>query len=610
MAKKDKVQKGKVKESSHRSKLRKERENRLRSKQKQSQKKRMNEELTNMVKVENIDELDYASKNKIIVQLQHLILSFPNENYDKIEMLLTFLQDNNVKIIMKTMKLLKDLFKDILPSYKLRLDSNENPQKSKMLSRDVDNMQNYEKAILRHYEKFVSHLEILTKTFSNMKKSNKDSIVKMNEYTVKTLSELFEKFYYFNNAENLYRILIEKLSSTNENIRTFSFNSLNTVLSVPDNTTPTLVLKLAIVKLISHVIFIKPHDKFSPNVLDLFSSHKIEFPDLNQIKEKYNLNDIKFGVKSKEELKSKHESKMAKKQLKSLMQEKDKIVKNLKKEMGEYENIQNPRVIYHINLKILKKILLVFFDILKHRKDSPLIRSVLGGIGTLCENINIEILIDLQKNLYGYVNYILLKQNDPNKKIFAITALKASLHITEKLTKEIMSIEDSNLINSTYLFISKIVEKDNMKNINKDELYCVMELMETILLKTRQYSIDCVAAFAKRMTIFINNLNQNNFVAAFLVLLKRIFKKYPQINGMLELDDDFFDYSMVSDPSVSNAKQSNVFNEITQIINKFGKDSKDPQSKLIKQLCEYILKSGKSNPTLDSLSFYELLVSK
>ena len=103
MAKKDKAIKGKFKESSHRSKLRKEREDRLRNKQKQSQKKRMNEDLTSMIKAENIDDLDFGSKKKIIIQLQNLIISFPNENYDKIEMLLTFSQDKNVKIIMKTM---------------------------------------------------------------------------------------------------------------------------------------------------------------------------------------------------------------------------------------------------------------------------------------------------------------------------------------------------------------------------------------------------------------------------------------------------------------------------------------------------------------------------
>jgi hypothetical protein len=608
MAKKDKQIKGKFKQSSHRSKLRKEREDRLRSKQKQSQKKRINEELIDMVKAENIDELDYKSKKKIVFQLKNLIISFPNENYDKIEMLLTFLQDKNVKIILTTMKLLKDLFVDILPSYKIRIDDAENLQKSKMLSKEIDSLQHYEKALLKYYEKFIHILDVFTKTFSNVKKSNKESITKMNEYTVKTLAVLFQKFYYFNNSENLYRILIEKLSDSNENVRLLSFNSLYMVLSLQDNQSQTLELKLAMIKLISHIVYIKPHEKFSPNILDLFSAHRIEFPDLTQRDEKYNLNDIKFGVKSNEELMSKHESKKAKKQLKSLMQEKERIVKNLKKEMNEYDNVISPKMIFNMNLKILKKILLIFFHILKYKRESPLIRSVFSGIGALCENINVEILIDLQKNIYEYVNYILLKQNDENKKVFAITALKASLTITEKLTKEILSIEDSNLINSTYLFISKIVEKENMNKMTKDDLFCIVELIDTILLKNRQFSFDTTAAFIKRISIFANKLN-TNFIPAFLLVIKRIFQKYPQLNSMLEKDDDYFDYGIISDPSISNAKQSNIHNEITQILNKIGKDTKDAKSKLIRQLCEYILKNGRSNAILDSMSFYDSLIS-
>ena len=76
----------------------------------------------------------------------------------------------------------------------------------------------------------------------------------------------------------------------------------------------------------SHIIFIKPHEKFSQNVLDLFSSHKIEFPDMTR-EDKFNLSDIKYGVKSDKEYNSKQESKMAKKELKNLRQEKENIVK-------------------------------------------------------------------------------------------------------------------------------------------------------------------------------------------------------------------------------------------------------------------------------------------
>ena len=55
----------KKKQSAHRSKLRQERELVLRSKLKQKQKKKFNEELFDIVKSENIDQLDFPEKKKL-----------------------------------------------------------------------------------------------------------------------------------------------------------------------------------------------------------------------------------------------------------------------------------------------------------------------------------------------------------------------------------------------------------------------------------------------------------------------------------------------------------------------------------------------------------------
>ena len=78
-----------------------------------------------------------------------------------------------------------------------------------------------------------------------------------------------------------------------------------------------------------------------------------------------------------------------------------------------------------MNLKILKKILLVYFDILKNKQESPLLISVLNGIGKLCENINVEILIDLQKNIFNLINNLI----NNNKIEIALYALKANYNI-------------------------------------------------------------------------------------------------------------------------------------------------------------------------------------
>lgn len=608
MAKKLQIKK---KEAGRRSKLKEDRENRLRSKLKKTQKKKLNDELFTIVTLQNIDQLDKASKKKTMMELYKLISSFPEENHGKIELLLIFLQDNDIKIILKSLKMITHLFLDILPSYKIWEDDNSSTKKSK----EVDSLQSFEKSLLKYYQKFIKMLDILSRNFH----VKSDATKNLQMLTIQAVSKLFEKFFHFNYSELLYKILIERLTDHSPEIKQKSFMSLYKVLSIKDNNSHFLELKLKIIKLISHAIFIKPHSKFNDDVLDLFTAHKIEFPDFSEYnQEKFDMKGIKDGKRgavydTDEKHKTKQESRLEKKDKKQLMKDKDKIIKTMKREMQEFQNVENPKAIYYINLKILKKILLVFLDILKYKKESNLIRSVLSGIGIMCECINIEILIDLQKCIYDYINWVLNDKNNP-KKIFTISALKANLNITEKLTKDIISIEDTNLINSTYLFLSSMTEESISGKLTKDDLFNLFELIDFLVLKNRQYSLDVVASFLKRIALYTVTLCDVNkeIVAAFLLFIKRIIQKYPNLNTMLDQEDsniDMFNYKIKNDPTLCNGKQSSIVQELKQIRTKIQKQAiKEINDKVVLKILDYVLNNEKNNSQFSSLSFYDLLV--
>ena len=126
-----------------------------------------------------------------------------------------------------------------------------------------------------------------------------------------------------------------------------------------------------------------------------------------------------------------------------------------------------------------------------------------------------------------------------------------------------------------------------------------------ILLKNRMYSLDTSAAFVKRLSLLCKNINNENYIIAFLLLIKRILSKYPSLNFLVdanESDFDNFDYKNNLEPSLCNGKLTNILEELNCVLNKFH------QNKNIKKLIEYIIKEQKANFELNSLNFYDFLL--
>ena len=565
MTKTNKVVKRSSKGNQIRSKLKKEREARNLVKLKKNQTKKVNDEFFTLIKRENLDNLTKDNKLEILKKLYKLITSYTQQNSDKIELLFSFCEDKSLQVVIKGLKYLRKLFLDILPNYNIRDIADKD--KKKNYSKEVEGLHKYETVLLKHYQKFLNILSI----FSKYKKKNNQKKIILQKVSIKIIADLFEKYYLFNFNSTLYSILITKLVNHNIDIREICFKSIREVLSKNDNSKNCLELKFNLVKLISHMLFKKPHNTFSPEAIDLLIAHKIDFPEITHHRQKKNALDKKLG-------------------------------EDVANEMKEIENVEDNKIISEYNLKILKKVLLVYFDILKYKHDSIFVKKILIGIGVLSDNINIEILLDIQTNIYDFISYIFSnKEKDQQiKKIIAIYALKTCLLISEKLTKEIISIDDTNL---TILCFTTLKEISSVKDhLTIDDYYNFLEIIDAILIKNRQFSLDIVASFIKRLSIFLNDLSVR-IVPAFLLVVKILLLKYPGLSSMVE-DEEFDGFTdKVNDPAITNAKQSNIVKEIKFVQEKFKKVG------IISQLTEFILKSEKKNPTLASLSFFDLLLN-
>jgi hypothetical protein len=556
----------KSKESQHRSKIKKEREARQLIKLKKNQNKKVNQEFFELIKRDNLDNLTKENKLEIQKKIYTLIMSYTQQNTDKIELLFVFCEDKSLQVVIQSLKFLRKIFMDIIPNYKIRKIS-EKEQKTKV-SKEVDDIHKFESNLIKHYQKFINILSI----FSKYKKKNNEKKVILQKIAVKIIADLFEKFYMFNFSNTLYSILITKLDNPHQEIREISFKSLREVLSINDNSKNCLELKFHLIKLICHMFFNKPHSSFSPDIIDLLVAHKVDFPELAHEKRKKKALEKQLG-------------------------------EDVKKELKEVENMEDNKIISEFNLKILKKVLLVYCDILKFKRDSIFIKNVFNGIGKLSDNINIEILLDLQKNIYDFIDYLFDDKENTQKnkdKTIAVYALKTCLSISEKLTKEIISIDDTNLSILCFTTLKQISYSSIQLSI--DEFYSLLEVLDAILVKNRQFSIDVVASFVKIISIFLNSISVK-VVPAFLLFVKIVLLKYPSLSCMLE-DEDFDGFSLkINDPSLTNAKQSNIVKEISLIKDKYK------QVDIIRQLTDFILKGDKKNSSLASLSYFDLLLN-
>ena len=182
--------------------------------------------------------------------------------------------------------------------------------------------------------------------------------------------------------------------------------------------------------------------------------------------------------------------------------------------------------------------------------------------------------------------------------------LRANLNIAKKMTKEIVSVEDSYLITASYQIICFYINDSNF-DIKKDDLYIIFEVIDMILLKNRMYSLDTSASFVKRLSMLCEKINNENYIIAFLLLIKRILSKYPSLNFLVDINEsdfDNFDYKNNSEPSLCNGKLTNTLKELNYVLNKYD------QNKTIKKLVEYIIKEQKTNIEFNSLNFYDFLL--
>ena len=560
-----------TKQIGKRSKKKEEIQMRMKQQKDRQEKRKLNQEIFTLITPDQIQNLQKEEKLEVLNKIYTLILSYPEQNHDKIDLILVFLQDSYIDVVIKAFELITNLFVDILPEYKIRKDKEipDKQRKSFVFSKEVEQLKGYENNLVEKYRAFIDLID----KFLKADIPNIDLDTKLHIFSQPC--KLFISHPCFNYNESLLKIISNKLHCNNPEIRRKAQETLGELLMKVDNSNDYLDLKLKIINSLTHVIFNTNESKLEKDIITLLNYHKVDFPIIPKI-------DKKQG----------------------------KVEKEIKREMKEYESgpildHENATRIFNYNLKILKKILFVYLEFLTNKPNSKFIRQIIDQISKQAEYINVEILHDLQKCIYKYISIKLSELKDSNSsKItqhigiinICITSLKTCIIIKEKLTSEIVSVEDSYLLNNVYFLIDKI--KFIINKLDIDELYNFMELIHYSIVLNRQFSTEITCSYIKRLSITIAEIEKDSVGLAFAIMLKRIIDLYPQCNFICYDDgDDMFD-SKINDPSLANGKLTNIAKELIKI-SKIGKNC----NKLSQQIIE---KSQIKNK--DFVNYFEVLL--
>nr|ACF75510.1 nucleolar complex associated protein [Philodina roseola] len=487
---------------------------------------------------ERQNKVDEAKKT--IVNLCDLIMKNPYEEISNLKRLreLLNLPDPLISLTIRklTMLSLVELFRDIVPSYRVRsLKENENDEKENLkktkkenLSKDVKIIRHFEQTLLKHYEFFVNFLGECAK--KNLAENSVKSKSQLGLLAVDCLCKLLSNLHHFNFRNNLIKMLVDLMSKNSSIV----VEKCSTCLSKLLHDDRSAEFSLEIVRFLSRMLKTRSY-AVEPRVLDVFLSLNIREISLIEEKkeEKASRPDYRAQKLSRRE-RRKHKEK----------RELDKMLEN--KTMTERQN-QRAK----INRQIIELIFLNYFRLLKRRLNLRLMPSVCEGLAKFANLINIEYMDDL---ITCFHNELTAEQTGLTRraKFHCLITVFSILNRQQVL----IHIDPQRFY---ALFYSLLLPSPS-----DDDVDLVIKLVQMMLIdRYKQLTKNKLFAFIKRLLTMTLSLQVNRSISALLVMIKALLSISPLVTDQL-FDNEFSGSGIrflaeLDDPEYCNAQNSTLY---------------------------------------------------
>ncbi|CAF0872920.1 unnamed protein product [Adineta steineri] len=517
-----------------------------------------------------------------IVTLCDIIMKSPYEEISNLKQLRLLLNLGDPLISMTIRKLtmlsLVELFRDIVPGYRIRSlkeqtkDENEEIKNVKHkkysnkenLSKDVKVIRHFEQTLLKHYQHFLHFLEQcakknlpdnhLTKSKQKHLKKMESSKLNLGHLAIQCLCKLLTYLHHFNFRTNLLNVIVQFMASSDVSVR----EQCCTCISDLIRNDRTGDISLEVVRFVTRLLKTRSY-AVEPCVLDVFISLNIR--EISPIEEK------KLEKSTRPDYRAQKLSRRDRRQHK----EKQELNKAL--EGKTLANRQEQRL--KINRQIIELIFLNYFRLLKRRLNLRLMPSVCEGLAKFSNLINIEYMDDLITCFYEELSSDQTGLTQ-RAKFHCLITVFSILNRQQVL----IHIDPQRFY---ALFYSLLVPCPS-----NDDIDLVIKLIQLMLIdRYKQLSKNKLLAFIKRLLTMTLELQVYKSISAILVMIKALLSISSMVTEQL-FDNEYSGSGIkylieLNDPEYCHSQNATLYELILL---------KTIANKPVRQQCDEIL-SGK-----------------
>ncbi|KAK3559945.1 hypothetical protein QTP86_029548, partial [Hemibagrus guttatus] len=485
-----------------------------------------------------------VQKKLQIASLGSIILADPNPNIKKLKELRAMLMETEPCIAVTVRKLvmvsLMEIFKDIVPSYRIRPLTEE--EKKTKVKKETQQLREFEEGLVSQYKFYLENLEQTIKDWKQKKLKSSQAVALASyrglaEVAIRCLCELLVALPHFNFHNNiivavvalmnepakkasLFLIFYQLTTDTGHEI--FPENSIiltrMTVSEMCCEAVRNLLKQdklgqasLATVRVISGMVKGRNYN-VKPEVLNTLLCLRIKEVDVKKDTE---------DLAPKQKFMNFQEKK---KNLSRMQRKWKKAEEKLQKELLETEASESKDKKLKLHTETLNIVFLIYFRILKKAQKSVLLPSVLEGLAKFAHLINLEFFDDLLTVLHDLIMSSDLSHRE------SLHCILTAFHILSG-QGDVLNIDPLKF----YTHLYKTLLTLHAGTSNKDTSI-MLQCVDVMLSKRRkQVSLQRALAFLKRLDTLALHVMPDSCVGI-LASNRAIMHTFPKCDLMLDND--------------------------------------------------------------------------